>query len=95
MTIRDVRIELNDAGIREFLNSGPVRSFLLRKGKAVERVAEASGGDGVNFAAKAKTGRIRSRCIIYTVTVKSREAESERQVLTRAGYASGGTPGRG
>lgn len=92
MTLNEVRIELNDAGIRELLNSPGVQAFLAAKAAGVASSARSSGGE---FSVEVTPGKVRSRAKVRAVDFDARKAESEDQVLTRAGYASGGAPGKG
>lgn len=92
MTLKNVRVELNDAGIRELLNSSGVQNFL--RGKANGVSSSASGGGG-RYEVEVTPGKVRSRAKIRTADEAARKASSEKSTLARAGYASGGAPGRG
>lgn len=88
----EVRVVLNDDGIRDLLNSSGVLAFLERKG---QEVASSAGAGGGTFEVETSTAVVRARCKVRAADREAREAESESQTLTRAGYASGGQPGGG
>lgn len=90
--IANIKVELNDAGIRELLNSGGVQAFLRGKAEAVRAGAAAGGG---TYEVEVTPGKVRSRAKIRTVDAEARQASSENATLAKAGYASGGTPGGG
>jgi hypothetical protein len=90
--VKDIKIELNDAGIQELLKSAPVEAFLRGKAEAVEVVAQSGGGE---FTSEIIEGTKRSRAVIRTADYKARKAESENQTLSRAGHSVGGSPGKG
>lgn len=87
-----IRVELNDAGIQELLKSEGVAAFLAEKAAAVQAGAASSGGE---FSADLIEGKNRVRAVVRTDDYKARKAESERQALSRAGHAVGGSPGKG
>lgn len=89
--IESVRVELNDAGIQELLNSPGVQAFLAGKANQVQRSAQAAGGQyGVSVSA----GQRRSRARVYTIDLEAMKRSSESATLAKAGYSAGGTPGR-
>jgi hypothetical protein len=90
--ITEIKVVLNDAGIRELLNSSGVQNFLRGKAEQVRSAAASGGGD---FEVEVTPGKVRPRAKIRTADIDAREAESERQVLSRAGYSAGGSPGSG
>lgn len=92
MTLNEVRIELNDAGIRELLNSSGVQAFLAAKAAGVQSAASSGGGE---FTVEVRPGKVRARAKIRAADYEARQAESENQILTRAGHSSGGAPGKG
>jgi hypothetical protein len=88
----NVKIVLNAAGIQELLKSAGVQAFIQAKAQAVAAAASAASG-GV-FEATTQAGRTRARGSVITADKVARKAESEHAVLSKAGHASGGTPGR-
>lgn len=88
----EVKIVLNDAGIQELLKSAGVEAFLAGKAAAVQAAATAGGG---TYEVEVVEGKKRSRAVIRTSDQEAREAESERQALSRAGHSVGGAPGKG
>lgn len=92
MALQNVKVVLNDDGIRQLLNSSGVQSFL--RGEANQVSSSASGGGG-RYEVEVTPGKVRSRAKIRTADEAARKASSEKQSLARAGYASGGSPGRG
>lgn len=88
----EVKVVLNDAGIQELLKSAGVEAFLRGKAAQVQAVAAAGGGE---YEAEVIEGKVRSRAVIRTSDQEAREAESERQALSRAGHSVGGAPGKG
>lgn len=86
-----IRVELNDAGIQELLKSEGVVAFLAQKAGQVQAAAS-SGGE---FEVDVIEGEKRARAVIRTADYKARKSESENQILTRAGHAVGGSPGKG
>lgn len=92
MTLNEVKIVLNDAGIRELLNSSGVQAFLAGKAEAVASSARGGGGE---FTVEVTPGKVRSRAKVRAADLEARTQESENQTLTRAGYGSGGAPGKG
>lgn len=88
----EVKVVLNDAGIQELLKSAGVEAFLRGKAAQVQAVAAAAGGE---YEAEVIEGKVRSRAVIRTSDQEAREAESERQALSRAGHSVGGAPGKG
>jgi len=90
--ISEVKVVLDDAGIKELLNSEGVQAFLQGKADAVRAGAAAGGGE---FEATVQPGKSRARASVITSDYEARKAESESQTLTRAGYSVGGTPGGG
>lgn len=90
--ISEIKVELNDAGIKDLLNGEGVQAFLLDKARQVEAIAESGGGE---FEATVQPGKSRARASVITSDYEARVAESENQTLSRAGYMTGGTPGGG
>lgn len=90
--VSEVKIVLNDSGIRELLCSSGVQNFLRGKARIVESAAAAGGG---TFESEVSVGKIRARARIWTADQEAKEASSERSTLAKAGYLTGGTPGRG
>lgn len=88
----EIRVELNDAGIRELLNSSGVQSFLRGKAELVASAASAGGG---TYEVEVTPGKVRSRAKVRTADLEARKASSEQGTLARAGYLAGGTPGGG
>jgi hypothetical protein len=90
--VSEVKVELNDSGIRELLNSSGVQGFLRGKAEIARASAAAGGG---TYEVEVTPGKVRARAKIRTVDREAREASSERSTLAKAGYLTGGTPGRG
>lgn len=88
----EVRIVLNDDGVRDLLNSSGVQAFLEREG---HKVASAAASGGGTYEVEVETAVVRARCKVRAADQAARRAESENQALSRAGYANGGQPGRG
>lgn len=92
MTVTQIKVVLNDAGIRDLLNSSGVQSFLRSKAEAVRSTASAGGG---SYEVEVTPGKVRSRAKVRTADYDARKASSENVTLAKAGYLSGGTPGKG
>lgn len=75
-----VRIELNEAGIRELLRSQGVRDELLRR---AQRIAEAAGG-APDYEADSSLTHHRARATVWTATPEAMRAEATDRALTRA-----------
>ncbi len=74
----DVKVVLNDRGVRDLLTSDGVKRDLLRRG---ERIATAAGPD---HEAEVTVGRKRARVGIRTTTPAAMEAEASRGSLSSA-----------
>lgn len=73
-----IRIDINDAGIRDLLKSDSVRALLKAK---ADRIAAAAGP---GMEATSWTGRTRARASVITATAKARKAEATNRSLTKA-----------
>lgn len=73
-----IRIEVNDAGIREILKSDAVQADLQAR---ANRIAAAAGS---GMEASAFIGRTRARASVITATAKARKAEATNRSLTKA-----------
>lgn len=83
MPIRGIRIKLNPAGIRAFLQSDEVQKDLQRR---VDKIAEAAG-DGFEGSVEVVGGSSKlGRAMGYVTakTPKARKAQAEDPVLQRA-----------
>lgn len=81
--ISEVRVELNDSGIIEMLNSQQVQSFLLQAAQRMANNAEAMA-PGAVFEASVQSGKKRARASVITANRKAREAEAQARTLTRS-----------
>ena len=93
--MKEVKIVLNDEGIQELLKSSGVQSFLQQKADQAANAARAAAGPEAEFESSVRVGRTRARASVITGNRAARVAESEGQALSRAGYSTGGQPGRG
>jgi hypothetical protein len=75
-----IKIDLNDAGIREVLQSAEVQADLRRRAKAI---AQAAGGEP-DFVGDAEIVGDRVMGFVVTATHEGRRAEAEDRALTRA-----------
>jgi len=75
---RTVRVEMNDKGARELLNSAGIRADLLRR---AERIA-ATAGPGME--ASVQEGPRRARASVVTGTFDAILSEATDRSLTRA-----------
>ncbi len=74
-----IRIELDSAGIEQFLRSPEVEADLKRRAAAIARAA----GDGMHHATiQGRKDRVSAQ--VWTGTVQARRAEAEDRALTRA-----------
>lgn len=89
---QEIRVELNDEGIRDLLCSSGVQRFLHEKAEVARSAAAAGGGD---FEVEVTVGKVRARAKIWTMDYEAKKASSEQGTLARAGYLTGGSPGRG
>lgn len=75
----NMRIEIDDAGVRELLKSRAVQDDLARRG---QRIANAAG-DG--FAVERGTrGKTRTRVFVQAETAKARRAEATNRALSKS-----------
>lgn len=81
--ISEVRVELNDSGIVEMLNSPQVQSFLLQAANRMADHAEAMA-PGAKFEASVQPGKKRARASVITANRKAKEAEAQDRTLTRS-----------
>lgn len=79
-----VRIELNRAGVGEFLKSDDVRYNLHQRATAIAETA------GPGFLAVSSVGRDRAYAIVRTDSAEARRAEAEDHVLLRSISAGAG-----
>jgi hypothetical protein len=77
----DFRIELNSAGVREFLQSGEVAADVGRRAAAIAAVAASGGGQ---FGHDVRIGKTRARAIVFTADFAAMHAEAKTRALTRA-----------
>lgn len=83
---QQIRIEINQAGVRALLQSQEVQADLQRRANAI---AQAAGGEEAGFEASvvvregsSKLGRAMG--FVTTTTAAARRAEAEDRTLTRA-----------
>lgn len=80
-----IRIEFNDAGFRELLNSSEVEQLVLGHAQEIaNRANEASGLD--SFEAHSVKAGTRYVAFAGTTDAASAQAESEDKVLSQAVY---------
>jgi hypothetical protein len=72
-----IRVELNEKGVAELLNSAAVRDDLVRRGEAMAGAA----GDGFEVSTS-HTDRV--RVTVRAETIDAKRAEAEDRALTRA-----------
>lgn len=78
-----VRIELNSAGIRQFLSTDPgIKDDLQARADAVQQSADSKLSSGEGHEASVYVGRDRQRATIRTATFEARQAEAENHTLT-------------
>ena len=73
-----VRVELNDAGIRELLKSAPMQALLATKGQAIA----AKAGDG--YVSEVKVYQKRAVANIYPETSEAIHDNYENNTLLKA-----------
>ncbi|WKW86736.1 hypothetical protein SEA_WONDERBOY_9 [Arthrobacter phage WonderBoy] len=78
----EVRIELNDAGIKSLLNSPEVQAHLLQSAQRMARAAESRSGKGAQFEASVQPGRSRARASVITANKAAQEAEAQGRALS-------------
>lgn len=85
-----VKIRLNSAAFREFLNSGPVADYLQAEGEQVQARAEsftkqrAGGMRNPDYVTRTVTGGNRAVCYVWAANVNSFLAEVHDRALSKA-----------
>lgn len=73
-------VKINDAGVRELMNSEGVVSFLDARGRAMAGAASAKAR-GAKYDVSTRPGKTRARCIIFTANTAAKKAESQSAAL--------------
>lgn len=85
-----VRIELNDAGIREFLNSSAMQSEVLEQAKMAAGRAKTGGGhDHGDYAVDVRPGKIRAHARVSTVNDEQVRSNWKHNQLVKSVGGSG------
>ncbi|QPO16941.1 neck protein [Arthrobacter phage Kittykat] len=78
----EVKVVLNDAGIKALLNSPEVQAHLLQSAQRMALAAEARTGPDAIFVASVQPGKNRARASVITASHEARVAEAQDRALT-------------
>ncbi|ALY09791.1 neck protein [Arthrobacter phage Preamble] len=78
----EVKVVLNDAGIKALLNSPEVQAHLLQSAQRMALAAESRTGPDAIFVASVQPGKNRARASVITASHEARVAEAQDRALT-------------
>ncbi|ASR83393.1 hypothetical protein SEA_NANCIA_9 [Arthrobacter phage Nancia] len=78
----EVKVVLNDEGIRDLLNDPGLQSFMLQQAQNMANAAEGRSGPDAIFEASVQSGKRRARASVITANRAAQEAEAQDRALT-------------
>lgn len=86
----DVKVQMNDAGVKAILKHPAVGAKLMAMGGAAQAAARASGDKGASYIVTGRPGRTRFRVSVITANFAARKSEATKRNLTMALNAARG-----